>query len=336
VLGLNALTDTALTRVLVEAQAKVNWALELLGERDDGYHEIATLLQGVDLCDTILLEKTEGGIAVTSNDSSVPGGPENLAWQAARLVQEAREISRGVRITIEKRIPVAAGLGGGSSDAAAVLVGLQQLWDLRAASKELRAWATSLGMDVPFFLTGGRALAEGRGERLTPLPSRPAYHVVAVNPNFPLITREVYRWAEGVSPRRAHGLARLAAALAGGNAEAVGALLHNDLEGIVALRYPEVGEIRKILQHAGARGVVMSGSGPTMLALAASQSHAAALAAAAEGRGWSAWKLMTVAGPAVRVRRLPLRPMVQGEEGSRARRGRSGSPRSCDWGVAKR
>ena len=310
------MTNTTPRRVSVEAQGKINWALELLGKREDGYHQIATLLQGVDLSDQILLEETEGGIAVASSERSLPSGPGNLAWQAARLVQEAREISRGVRIVIEKRIPIAAGLGGGSSDAAAVLLGLQHLWGLGGVPEELQAWATSLGMDVPFFLRGGRALAEGRGERLTPLPSRPAYHVVAVNPNFPLVTREVYRWVEGVSPRRGHGLAPLTAALARGHVEVVGALLHNDLEEVVAARHPELREIRKALRHAGARGVVMSGSGPTMLGLADSQSHAAQLAEAVDGRGWSVWKLTTVARPAVHVRRLPARPAAEKQPGS--------------------
>ncbi len=323
-------------RVSVEAHAKINWALELLRKRDDGYHEIATLLEGVDLSDRILLEETEGGIALETSDPSVPSGPENLAWQAARLVQEARVISRGVRIVIEKRIPVAAGLGGGSSDAAGVLLGVERLWGLGTEDNELRAWALSLGMDVPFFLTGGRVFAEGRGERLTPLPSRPTYHVVVVNPNFPLVTREVYSWVEAVPPRRDHGLAPLLAALAGGRVSEVGSLLHNDLEGLVAQRYPEVREIRAVLHGAGARGVVMSGSGPTMVALAGSASHAADLAKAAEGRGWSVWSLTTVAGPSVLVRRLAPRPDVKRREGSRSSRGGSGSPGSFDWGVAKR
>ena len=275
-----------------------------MGKRADGYHEIATLLQGVDLSDRVFLEEAEGGIALTSDDPAVPTGSDNLAWQAARLVQEAREISRGVRIVIEKRIPVAAGLGGGSSDAAAVLVGLRELWGFTATPEELRAWAESLGMDVPFFLLGGRALAEGRGERLTPLPSLPTYSVVVVNPNFPLATREVYNWVAAVPRRPGHGLASLAAALAGGRVAEVAAALHNDLEPLVAARHPEVAEIRTVLSRAGAQGVVMSGSGPTMVAIADSAVHAAAVAAAAEGRGWAVWTLSTAAGPGARVERL--------------------------------
>jgi len=208
------LTHIARSKVFVEAQAKVNLALELLGKRDDGYHEIATLLQGVNLADRILLEERDDGITISSSDPSLPEGPENLAWRAARLVQEARQVSRGVHIMIEKRIPVAAGLGGGSTDAAAVLLGLQRLWGLDGNPEELRAWAMSLGMDVPFFLRGGRVLAEGRGERLTSLPSRPGHHLVLVNPNFPLVTRDVYGWVGFVRPKGTHGLGPLIAALA--------------------------------------------------------------------------------------------------------------------------
>lgn len=330
------MTQTTRSRVVVEAQAKVNLALELLGKRDDGYHEIATLLQGVSLADRILLEETEEGITVRSSDPSLPEGPENLAWRAARLVQETREVPRGVHIVIEKRIPVAAGLGGGSSDAAAVLLGLRRLWGLAGSSEGLRAWATSLGMDVPFFLRGGRVLAEGRGERLTSLPSRPSYHLVVVNPNFPLATREVYRWVEVVHPKRTHGLGRLIAALARGDAAAVGSLLQNDLEPLVAARYPEVEEVRAVLGRAGARGVVMSGSGPTMIAIADSPSHAAAIASAAEGRGWSVWVVATTPGPAVRVRPLGSRAVIESEVDGQSRRGRTGASGSVDWGVAKR
>lgn len=319
------MTRTTRSRVSVEAQAKVNLALELLGKRDDGYHEIATLLQGMTLSDRILLEETEEEVTVSSSDPSIPEGPENLAWRAARLVQEAREVSRGVHIVIEKRIPVAAGLGGGSSDAAAVLLGLQHLWGLAGSPEELRGWATSLGMDVPFFLTGGRVLAEGRGERLTPLPSRPGYHLVVVNPNFPLATRDVYGWVEVARPKPTHGLGPLIAALSRGGAALVGSLLRNDLEPLVAARYPEVDEIRAVLSRAGALGVVMSGSGPTMIAIARSQPHGAAMASAIERRGWSVWVLATTPGPAVRIRPLGSRVAIGGGTDSRAPRRASGS-----------
>ncbi len=157
-------------RVVLRASAKVNLALEVLGKRADGYHEIATVLHAVDLTDRIVLEDADA-VALTTTARELPTGGENLCVRAARLLQESVGVERGVHIALDKRIPVAAGLGGGSSDAAAMLVGLTRLWRLRLGRERLHAAAVKLGMDVPFFLGTGRTLATGRGERLRALPA---------------------------------------------------------------------------------------------------------------------------------------------------------------------
>ncbi|MGH7345206.1 MAG: 4-(cytidine 5'-diphospho)-2-C-methyl-D-erythritol kinase [Candidatus Rokuibacteriota bacterium] len=155
-------------RLALSAAAKVNLALEVLGRRDDGYHEIATVMQTVDLSDRLVLEEADV-LELRTTASDVPTDGTNLALKAASTLRDMAGVSRGVRITLDKRIPVAAGLGGGSTDAAAVLVGLNRLWGLRWPTARLAEAAVQLGMDVPFFLRGGVALGTGRGEQLEPL-----------------------------------------------------------------------------------------------------------------------------------------------------------------------
>ena len=177
-------------RLVVDAAAKVNLTLEVLNRRPDGYHEISTVMHAVDLSDRLVLEEAP----VCELHTSAPGVPtdeRNLALRAALMLRDQAKVDRGVRITLEKRIPVAAGLGGGSTDAAAVLVGLNRLWELRWPVESLAELAVGLGMDVPFFLYGGAAVATGRGETLSPLGGS-SLGLVLVNPKFPVSTAEMY------------------------------------------------------------------------------------------------------------------------------------------------
>src|SRR5262244_2012072 len=177
-------------RLALSAACKINLALEVLGRRDDGYHEIATVMQAVDLSDKLVLEDADV-LELRTTASDVPTDGTNLALKAALTLREMAGVSRGVRILLDKRIPVAAGLGGGSADAAAVLVGLNRLWRLRWPVVRLDEVAISLGMDVPFFLRGGTALATGRGERIERLRSG-SLGLVLVNPRFEVSTAQMY------------------------------------------------------------------------------------------------------------------------------------------------
>ena len=173
-----------MTSLRLRAPAKINWTLEVLGKREDGYHEVRTVLQTIALADVITLTPHDGiSLSLTGNVDALAGQPPetNLAHRAAQLLQ--RDATQGVRIELEKRIPVAAGLGGGSSDAAAVLRGLRMLWHLDISDDELAAAATQLGSDVPFFLRGGTALASGRGEVLDPLPDYARQRLFLAWPN---------------------------------------------------------------------------------------------------------------------------------------------------------
>ena len=282
----------------------MNLALEVLGRRDDGYHEVVTVMQTVDLSDRLVLEDA----TECSLDTVAPGIPTdatNLALKAALVLREAAGGSRGVRISLDKRIPVAAGLGGGSADAAAVLVGLNRLWGLRWPRARLGEVATRLGMDVPFFLTGGLALATGRGEQVERL-SGPPLALVLVNPRFAVPTREVYA---GVAPAmygdgsRTRALTR---ALGTGRATRVAASLYNGLEPVVAGQHPQITQMEAALLAAGALGAVMSGSGPTVVGVARSFEHARQIRARVTRGSWSCWAVRALRGPAVRVRGVAL------------------------------
>jgi 4-diphosphocytidyl-2-C-methyl-D-erythritol kinase len=289
-----------LRRLVLRTSAKVNLALEVLGKRPDGYHELVTLLQAVELFDRLILEEHDG-LALTTNDSGLPTDERNLVIRSVRLFQDATRSSRGVRITLDKRIPVAAGLGGGSSNAAATLWGLNRLWKLRWPVARLVELATQLGMDAPFFLRGGRALATGRGEILTPLPSAPSLALVLVNPNFPLSTREVYDRVPPDLVGDGSSTRALVEALATRSTTRVAASLYNTLEAVVLPVYPVIARIKSALLGAGALGAVMSGSGPTVVGVARSLEQAKQIRARLTRGAWSCWAVRTVSGPAIRV-----------------------------------
>jgi 4-diphosphocytidyl-2-C-methyl-D-erythritol kinase len=282
------------------ARAKVNLALEVLSRRPDGYHEIATVMQVIDLSDRLILEEADD-LAVSTSAPGVPTDESNLAYRAAAVLRDAAKLGRGVRITLDKRIPVAAGLGGGSTDAAAVLAGLNRLWGLRWPVARLEELAVSLGMDVPFFLRGGAALATGRGERLAPLDGA-ALFLVLVNPRFPLSTAEMYA---RVTPTMYSGggqARQMAGALGTRRPGRVAASLYNGLEGAARAAHPQIGQMQAALVAAGALGAAMSGSGPTVFGIARSWEQARQIRARVVRGSWECWAVRTLRGPAVRIR----------------------------------
>lgn len=259
-------TNCSERRLVLRAYAKVNLSLEILGQRADGYHELVTVLQTVSLCDRLTLESLpEGGIEVRCDHPAVGSGPDNLAYRAARAFQQALAERRGVRISLAKRIPVGSGLGGGSSDAAATLGGLNCLWSAGWSEEELRTLAAELGSDVPFFLGGGTCLGEGRGERLTPLPSLPETALVLVfPPDAGISTAEVYRALAGKVQAAGARTRALIAALEAGDLEGVIAQGWNDLEAVVFARRPELQKAAEGMRACGLRGVRLTGSGAAL------------------------------------------------------------------------
>jgi 4-diphosphocytidyl-2-C-methyl-D-erythritol kinase len=250
-------------KVRLRAFAKVNYALEVRGLRDDGYHEIASVLQSVSLVDELEIERSKGGFELFLEPEGVEVGPlkENTIHKARALLREASGHELPVRIQLHKMIPAGAGLGGGSADAAAVLVGMNELFSLGLNYEELRDLGSHIGADVPFCLTGGTALGEGIGEVITPLPAPPDHHLVLVKPIQSADTRGIYR---AYDERQAEGRVSIdpvVTALRTGDLAALAEAVGNDLEPVTKEFVPEVKIHRRKLLKLGALGAAMSGTG---------------------------------------------------------------------------
>ena len=254
----------------IQAFAKLNLTLDILGKREDGYHDLRMVMQSITLADTLTLEENQGeGLRVSANLRFLPTGEKNLAAAAALRFWEAlgRE-PENLDIRIEKRIPVCAGMAGGSSDAAAVLRALnRRAWE-PFSPRELAKIGERVGSDVPYCVLGGTALAEGRGEMLTPLAPLPRCWVVACKPDFPISTPELFAQADRVKLRRRPDTAGLVAALEAGDLGGVARRMYNVFEDVLPARlYTRVAEIKNDLIQCGALGANMSGSGPTAFGL---------------------------------------------------------------------
>jgi 4-diphosphocytidyl-2-C-methyl-D-erythritol kinase len=261
----------------IRSYAKINLTLDVLGRRSDGYHELATVMQAIDLYDTICLTATDDGSVRMICSRPELSNDNNLAVRAVQAVRQRFSLTQGVRIELQKRIPVAAGLGGGSSNAAAVLLALQEWWHLPVSPAEMLSMAAVLGSDVPFFLTGGLALCEGRGEKVTPLaPQWPiAMHwLLLVKPAISVSTAGVFRNLPA-SDYTDGGHSRAVCAALHNKREPRKEDLHNGLERGVLERYPEVVQAQEAMLLAGASFVRLSGSGPTLFAPFSDLDHAA-------------------------------------------------------------
>lgn len=278
----------------VQAPAKINLFLHVLGRRPDGYHEIESVMQMVSLYDEISIKQGDAGIKLRTDNPELPEGEENLITRAARLMCSETGRAPALEIRLIKRIPVAAGLGGGSSDAAATLTGLNRLWGGPLPRKRLAALAESLGMDVPFFLHSPTALASGRGERLESLPPpSPPLWVLLINPGIKVATAWAYGALKlGLTRKNKHISIRRFSVAAFEDARAV---LENDLERVTFKAHPVLREIKKSLLNLGALGALMSGSGSTIFGLFPDRKSATAARQALEaGKGHSAHLVRTL------------------------------------------
>lgn len=284
--------------LLVRAPAKINLTLDVLGKRADGYHELASVMQTIGLHDTLLLHPAPAGALTLVCDLAELNGGDNLALRAARLIVEHAGVPRGVHIELHKAIPLQGGLGGGSSDGAAVLRALDCWWDLRLGTATLLDLAGRLGSDVPFFILGGTARIGGRGEVVAPLPDLIPLWLVVAKPPVSIPTPAVFRALTPAGYTDSVATDDLAVHIAAGTPPTLSdAALRNALEAGVLCDYPAVAATRDLLLRAGAPCVRMSGSGPTLYAPFTDLATAAEVHHAALALGAQVWLTHTV-GPA--------------------------------------
>ena len=264
--------------VTVEANAKINLTLDILGKRQDGFHEVAMVMQSIGLHDTLTMEKTTGRIELTINVPWLKADEKNLAWRAAELVRQEYGLEGGVRIELTKRIPIAAGLAGGSADAAAVLKGMNELYDLQMSTQKLCELGARLGSDIPFCIMGGTMLATGRGEVLTRLSDMPETWVVLAKPRISVSTAWAYQNYDEQGAEKHPDNEAVKRAINRGNRKAVAGLLCNVLESVTIKKYDVIAEYKQMMLDKGAMASMMSGSGPTVFGLAKSREQAEAIA----------------------------------------------------------
>jgi len=278
-------SGNAPSAVEIQAPAKLNLFLEVLGKRDDGYHEIATVMQTVSIFDRVRLSRRPGPGDVTLHcdgptSAGVPGGPGNLAHRAAELMMAEADCDCGIDIALTKSIPVAAGLGGGSSDAAAVLVGLNTLWDVGLGVPRLEEMAAEIGSDVPFFIRGGTSLCTGRGERVAPLASPHTLHYVVATPELGAETHNVYERVDLPLTANVENVKLIVERVTdpGATSREVASLLFNRLEEPACGLYPGLVLLKERLARLGCEGVLISGSGSCVYGIAAQQDAAREMA----------------------------------------------------------
>lgn len=265
------------------AYAKINIGLDVLRRRADGYHEVKMIMQTVDIYDELVLERRkEPGIELRMDNSELPSGGDNLICRAADLLFREKKITEGVNISLTKRIPIAAGMAGGSADAAAALRGVNELFDLGYSLKELQALGVGLGADIPYCLAGGTMLSEGIGEILTPLPAPPAAHLVIAKPDINVSTAFVYGNLHADRLAWHPDIDGMIAALQKGDLDGITGRLGNVLETVTVKAHPVIEQIKELLRKQGAENALMSGSGPTVFGIFKEKETAARAAEAVE------------------------------------------------------
>lgn len=252
----------------LKALGKINLGLDILGRRENGYHDVRMVMQTVYLYDRVIMEKMrEPGIEIRTNLGFLPVNENNIAYKAADLMIREFDIREGMRITLEKHIPVAAGMAGGSSNAAAVLFGMNRMFSLGLSEEELKKRGVILGADVPYCIMRGTVLAEGIGEILTPLPAMPKCYVLIAKPPLSASTKTVYEKIDQEGISRHPDIDGILAGLDAGDLKKIAGSMGNVLEQVMLKKHPVLGQIKETMKEAGALNAMMSGSGPTVFGI---------------------------------------------------------------------
>lgn len=252
----------------LKSLAKINLGLDVLGRRENGYHDVRMVMQTIYLYDDVTLNKTEeSGIQLKTNLTYLPTDEKNIAYKAAKMLIEEFNIKEGVEIILNKHIPVAAGMAGGSSNAAAVLVGMNRLFNLGLSQEELKERGVKLGADVPYCIMRGTVLAEGIGEVLTPLAPMPKCYVLVAKPGISVSTKTVYEKLDAKEIENHPDIDGVIAGLDEGDLKKIAASMGNVLEHVTITDYPIIEDIKNVMKEEGALNAMMSGSGPTVFGI---------------------------------------------------------------------
>ena len=250
-----------------KAYAKINLGLDVIGRLENGYHEVKMVMQTVGIYDVLTLTKIPQGIIVTTDSGELPTDDNNLIYKAARLMIEKYHIQEGVSVHLEKNIPIAAGMAGGSTDAAGTFLGMNELFAIGATVQELQELGVKVGADVPYCIMGGTALAEGIGEKLSPLPTPPECILLIAKPDINVSTKYVYEHLDAEGVEKHPDIDGMTEALARKDLQGIVERLGNVLENVTVKKHPIIAEIKKCMVEHGAIGSLMSGSGPTVFGI---------------------------------------------------------------------
>ncbi|ODS33384.1 MAG: 4-diphosphocytidyl-2-C-methyl-D-erythritol kinase [Candidatus Scalindua rubra] len=261
-------------RISLKAPAKINLFLEVLGKRDDGYHEIETVMQEIDLVDNLWFEEIQEGVKLKCENGNIPLDENNLVCKATNLIMKECGIKKGVLINLEKKIPVGAGLGGGSSDAAATLKALNSLWKIGLNDIELMEFAAKLGSDIPFFINGKTSLCSGRGEKILPVEVKSRLNYLVIFPNIKISTITIYKNLKIDLTKKRKDVSFLLNALKYSNVTTIGKLLYNRLEKVIFKLYPDLLHIKSSLACFNFCGLSISGSGSAFFGLCNNRNQA--------------------------------------------------------------
>lgn len=261
--------------MMLKAYAKINLGLDVLGKREDGYHEVRMIMQTIRLYDKLVMKKISNEeVIIKTNLSYLPTNENNLVYKAIQLLREEFHIKQGVYVELEKHIPVAAGLAGGSSDAATTLIGMNRLFHLKLSNKDLMDRAVRLGADIPYCILGGTALSEGIGEVLTPLPNMPPAYILIAKPPISVSTKYVYEHFDMTREVNHPDIDGMTEAINQKELVGVTERLSNVLENVTISQYPVIKEIKDLMISYGAMNALMSGSGPTVFGVFDDLNHA--------------------------------------------------------------
>lgn len=251
----------------IKAYGKINLGLDVLGKLPNGYHEVRMVMQTVGIYDELTFERTESGIEITTDAAELPTGEDNLIYKAARLMKERYHIREGIRIHLQKNIPIAAGMAGGSTDAAAAMKGISRLFGLDIGLLELMEAGVEIGADVPYCVIGGTALAEGIGEKLTPLELAPECYVLVAKPAVNVSTKYVYEHLDMGKIEKHPDIDGMVEAIGIGSLQGILDRMGNVLETVTIPEYPVIGRLKQRMKELGAVNSLMSGSGPTVFGI---------------------------------------------------------------------